>query len=244
MVNRSQYAEYPYPKNLIAALTDAIPHKYKGYDTTDWEISERGLVRMLDEKLSEREWDVLLMHWRDGKTYKEIGSKYGVTRERVRQVENKALHKLLLPSNLIGYAFIPVATYFNLQHSIERMQERMQELAELAFSFSNDFSATYAAYCSNLDTNNTSDNNSNEDKSDPPFNTNDLIKSQKIEYLGLSARPYNCIKRAGYKTIGDILQADKQDFYRIRNLGEKSANEVIGKIHSIGGLMSWEVGQE
>ena len=76
-----------------------------------------------------------------------------------------------------------------------------------------------------------------------PANTNDLIKSKQIEYMEFYARTYNCLQRAGYRTIGDILQADAVSFRRIRNFGEKSANEVIYKIHAIGGQMSWEVEQ-
>ena len=60
--------------------------------------------------LSEREADVVSMHFglTDGqpKTLEEIGKVYGVTRERIRQIESKAMSKLRNPSRsnvLRGY---------------------------------------------------------------------------------------------------------------------------------------------
>ena len=58
-------------------------------------------VRSLLANLSEREREVLEMRFgfRDGKTHtlEEVGSSFGVTRERVRQIEAKALRKLRHP---------------------------------------------------------------------------------------------------------------------------------------------------
>ena len=54
------------------------------------------------ETLSERERDVLVMRFgiKDGreKTLEEVGKAFGVTRERIRQIEAKALRKLRQPS--------------------------------------------------------------------------------------------------------------------------------------------------
>lgn len=51
-----------------------------------------------------------------------------------------------------------------------------------------------------------------------------------IEHLGLSVRSYNCLKRAGYDTLKEILVLTDADFWRIRNMGSRSINEVKEKI--------------
>ena len=60
------------------------------------------------------------------------------------------------------------------------------------------------------------------------------IREQKIENLDLSMRSYNCLKRAGIKTIGDLLNFSYYDLIKIRNLGRKSMKEVLDTIHDLG----------
>jgi RNA polymerase primary sigma factor len=62
----------------------------------------REQVRNVLEFLSDRERQVLEMRFglKDGKdhTLEEVGNEFGVTRERIRQIEAKALRKLRHPS--------------------------------------------------------------------------------------------------------------------------------------------------
>jgi len=55
-----------------------------------------------------------------------------------------------------------------------------------------------------------------------------------ISDLGLSVRSFNCLKRAGKNTLRDIAEMTEDDLLQIRNLGRKSAEEIIGKIKSYG----------
>lgn len=50
-----------------------------------------------------------------------------------------------------------------------------------------------------------------------------------IEELNLSMRSFNCLRRAGWDTIGDIIEAIdcKHDLMRVRNLGRTSAEEIF-----------------
>ena len=68
-------------------------------DTRESHIRVRQLV---EECLTEREADVLRMRFGmyDGRTHtlEEVGQLFGVTRERIRQIENKAIRKLRHPS--------------------------------------------------------------------------------------------------------------------------------------------------
>ena len=55
-----------------------------------------------------------------------------------------------------------------------------------------------------------------------------------IEELELSVRAYNCLKRAGIDTVEDLTSKTEEDMIKVRNLGKKSLEEVIQKLHSLG----------
>ena len=55
-----------------------------------------------------------------------------------------------------------------------------------------------------------------------------------IEELDLSVRSYNCLKRAGIKTVQDLTNRSENDMMKVRNLGRKSLEEVIAKLDSMG----------
>ncbi|MDO5478780.1 MAG: DNA-directed RNA polymerase subunit alpha [Clostridia bacterium] len=55
-----------------------------------------------------------------------------------------------------------------------------------------------------------------------------------IEELDLSVRSYNCLKRAGINTVEDLIQRTDEDMMKVRNLGRKSLEEVINKLHGLG----------
>ena len=48
-----------------------------------------------------------------------------------------------------------------------------------------------------------------------------------IEELELGVRSYNCLKRAGVQTVGDLLQKSESELNAIPNFGRKSIEEVI-----------------
>jgi DNA-directed RNA polymerase subunit alpha len=47
-----------------------------------------------------------------------------------------------------------------------------------------------------------------------------------IEELELGVRSYNCLKRAGIQTIGDLVQRSENELSAIPNFGRKSIEEV------------------
>ncbi len=55
-----------------------------------------------------------------------------------------------------------------------------------------------------------------------------------IDELELSVRSYNCLKRAGINTVRDLTNKSEEDMMKVRNLGRKSLDEVIEKLHSMG----------
>jgi len=55
-----------------------------------------------------------------------------------------------------------------------------------------------------------------------------------IEELNLSVRSYNCLKREGINTVGDLRQKSEAELMDIRNFGQKSIDEVKGKLDELG----------
>jgi len=55
-----------------------------------------------------------------------------------------------------------------------------------------------------------------------------------IEELELGVRSYNCLKRAGVQTVGDLLQKSESELNAIPNFGRKSIEEVIETLKARG----------
>ena len=60
------------------------------------------------------------------------------------------------------------------------------------------------------------------------------VLEMTIEELDLSVRSFNCLKRAGINTVEDLTNRTEDDMMKVRNLGKKSLDEVINKLHSFG----------
>jgi DNA-directed RNA polymerase subunit alpha len=55
-----------------------------------------------------------------------------------------------------------------------------------------------------------------------------------IEELNLSVRSYNCLKREGINTVGDLVEKSEGELMDIRNFGQKSIDEVKAKLEELG----------
>ena len=55
-----------------------------------------------------------------------------------------------------------------------------------------------------------------------------------IEELELGVRSYNCLKRAGIQTVGDLISKSEGELNAIPNFGKKSIDEVIETLHARG----------
>ncbi|HIV87665.1 MAG TPA: DNA-directed RNA polymerase subunit alpha [Candidatus Pygmaiobacter gallistercoris] len=64
------------------------------------------------------------------------------------------------------------------------------------------------------------------------------VLDMTIEELDLSVRSFNCLKRAGINTVGDLINKSEDEMMKVRNLGRKSLEEVISKLESLGFKLS------
>jgi DNA-directed RNA polymerase alpha subunit len=60
------------------------------------------------------------------------------------------------------------------------------------------------------------------------------VKSTPLEELDFSVRTYNCLRRAGINTLGEIVSKTSDELAKIRNLGRHSLNEIVMTLEKYG----------
>ena len=60
------------------------------------------------------------------------------------------------------------------------------------------------------------------------------FRDQSIDELAFSVRTYNCLKRAGIHTIGELADCDDEMLLSIRNLGKKGTQEIHSRLAELG----------
>ncbi len=55
-----------------------------------------------------------------------------------------------------------------------------------------------------------------------------------IEDLNLSMRAYNCLRRSGLMTVGQVLENSEEELLSLRNFGRKSYDELKDKLNELG----------
>ncbi len=68
----------------------------------------------------------------------------------------------------------------------------------------------------------------------PVSNEKEKVLEMSIEELELSVRSFNCLKRAGINTVEELTNKTSDDMMKVRNLGRKSLEEVLGKLKDLG----------
>jgi DNA-directed RNA polymerase subunit alpha len=68
------------------------------------------------------------------------------------------------------------------------------------------------------------------------------IYETPIEDLDLSTRTYNCLKRADITKVGQVLQMEEKELLSVRNLGQKSMEEIRDRLIERGYIPKGEVG--
>lgn len=225
---RNTLREAPWPYGVMYAAAE----EWRRFKTADGgEIAPDcytpASIMGLLNSLTVREKMVLELRYRDHKTLEETGRTLGVTRERIRQIEFKAFRKMLHPYNLQKAACVP---YMEYQREVRKREEAERRCAEAEQRL--DWFLQHGDYKVNFTDTVSADN------------ADDAIAKLKtpIEDLVLSVRSFNCLARANIRTVGDILKIENEDdMHSIRNLGRKSAEEIIGKVHALGLKMKWEV---
>jgi len=159
--------------------------------------------------LTEREQGVISLRYEHYMILDDVGKYYGVTRERIRQIERKAMRKLWSPRRRKNYILLEYSELEKLE--MEKHAVLMQNM------ILEDRLAKYESL----------DWITEEEENAPETITLDDIS---IAELDLSVRSYNCLVRRGYKTIGSLRDVSREELMNIRNLGRKSYLEILDKV--------------
>lgn len=108
-----------WPLNLLKELFIEIPL-----------YNPNALVETIRTSLTERESDVIFKYYRDGMTYDEIAKKYDRTRERIRQIHNKALRKLKCKIRYEKYFLYDYEYVARLKFELEETRAVAMDLRE------------------------------------------------------------------------------------------------------------------
>ena len=109
----------PYPNNLLKVINDTCKKIHINDVTED---IKAGLAHNLTS-LSERDQKIISLRYRERKTLKEIAEQLGVTPERIRSLENKAIMRLRHPCCL-GYIIYGKKGYEKLVEERKKARER------------------------------------------------------------------------------------------------------------------------
>lgn len=101
-----------WPYNLTYEIFSEIKH-----------IDVSVFTQIIKEELKEKEADVIFCYYRDGMTLADIGEKYGLTRERVRQIKAKGVRKLRYPPRAKRYILYSYDDVTELQNKFSELQK-------------------------------------------------------------------------------------------------------------------------
>jgi len=177
-------------------------------------------IKDLLNTLTEREARIVTSRLIDGYTLEAVGLQEGVTRDRIRQIEAKAIRKLRHPSRL--YIMRYGKEVIGLQDDIKKLTiELSKKKKELIDAINNPFEIELTEEEMMLST-----------------------LSQKIDNLDFSVRTFNCLRRGGIETLSQLVQSTVHDLQKLRNLGNRSLKEIIYKLNDMGLSLKEETEQD
>jgi len=211
-----------YPMNLLDEVARDALHPDGQWEHPFPEDIKGTLAYVFAETLTEREARVLLLRYLDKLTYEEVGKECGVTRERIRQIEQKALRKLRHPlrKNMLITGVRGAIRETRILDTDKEYMKRIDKAVMAVTEIARAATSAPVEFCENL--------GAEKDKVLP------LVLKKSAEELDLSVRAYNCLRRAGIKTIEDITKMSFEQLAKLRNMGEKTAMEVVEKLKKHG----------
>ena len=210
-----------YPQNIIDIVVGT-------------DLYDINTIKNLDKNLNEayntlepREKSFIIKRYKEFYTYEDLAQEYNITRERCRQIIQKALRKLRHPSRLRM-----ILGTKDIHEEIEKLNRYARHLEE-------------RVECSKRLEKMHDDRIEELKKQEEDISSGFLTKN--IEWLGLSVRSYNCLNRGvswhyyqkthEWKkeiTVEDVINLTIPEIIDLRGLGAKSFEEISNKLYSLG----------
>jgi DNA-binding CsgD family transcriptional regulator len=209
------------------------------------------LVEYASWSIAPRERDILARFMR-GKSCKEIGGEFDLTPNRIREILSKAVRRMKHTSRLLKilrglndveaseWSFLEVDERVeqlkNLLEFEKKLSEREKNLSEKEADLSKREgrnNSKIRTLCNLL-----KDEESKKIVADffldRNFNPSSDIIKRKIVDCDFSYRALNALTSSGITTIGELISYTRRDLIKFNNLGEKTADEIVDYVISLG----------
>ena len=195
----SEYLEYP--ENILKVL-GITPDNYENYYDE--------IVPTFDERvkqfLNEKELFVINKRFKEKQTLEQIGNILGVTRERIRQIENKAIGKLSSKRYIREIIKDSVKNELIEKEKNDKLYNEIKE--KMTYEIALQIVGEQMSYEKALEI------------------VNKKCEGISIANIGFSCRTVNCLQRANIFTLDELLTHSEEDLLKIRNFGRKCIEEV------------------
>ena len=218
--NDNDTVYYNYPISLLKAIY-CNNEVIIGDEKSEKELANN-FEYVLDNYLNRDEASVIRLRFCAKLTLEDCAKMLNITRECVRQKEQRALRKLRHPARK-DMILAPHKLY-------EDMTEKKKILQEKNIELNNDIDKTLRQINILTEALKGIGVKINE----PEVDMEGLTLAKNINDLGLSVRAYNCLKRAGINTVADLTNKTEKEMLVVRNLGQRSFEEVKQKVLSLG----------
>lgn len=204
-----KFAKKSYPYNLLESIigSEAL---VINFTTTNHLLDD--MDKLLDNYLDERESLILRLRFINGMTLEKIAEILDITRERVRQLESKAIRKLQHVINT--QKLLQSSSIQENEQEIEK-QKRTIAVLESQIHYLKSQIKQEVGY-------------------EPLTITNSIIQ------LGLINRNYNKLSMSGIQTVEELLNSILTDeIHSLKSMGMNSVNDILYRLHKMNYLESF-----
>lgn len=221
MAGLKQYQEYPWPQNFLMTYNDFLKDivDEKGCPCRIHDGSRRLDAPPIDIEatimyigIRSNGWHYVYDYFANHMALNDIGQKHGVTSQRASQAIRSWFHQHL-----------GLRTRELLNDGVQLTIQRQH-----AGSYNTGYNSGYATGVIEGKYEALHPKKAKEDPSDAK------ILNMSIEECEFSIRSYNCLKRAGVESVGDLVNLTEEQLMKVRNLGRRSYDEIMAKITKFG----------
>ncbi len=228
---------------------------YSSFYHNEFKLFSTDEMNTAIEALNYREKEVIQRRFGliDGKskTCKDLSKYFDLSQERIRQIEGQAIRRLRrrsMSNNFEPFTFEQLkGNEYISDEEIELLSDLENEIlnSNLIFQhdsiddldFGKDKFDTIRNIQKNIESREEAEKEENKSKqreAERKLKEANDKEPPTIEDMGLSVRSVNCLMRGNINTLEDLEELSYEELLKIRNLGEKSALEIITKAKKYG----------